>query len=132
MSGHVAQGFLRNTEEAERRVARDFRWNVARFYIHSKRLSPRNTITLSAERFQQSEFFNSRGMQAIGQCVDIFAQAHQFLTYRTARAVGQAAFGLSGVDGQTREPLGHVIVQLSGHTAALELMGGEEPLSERA
>ena len=92
--------------------------------------SPRKTVALGLQRFDQAEVFEDGRVQSIRQRMYVLAQPNQALSHRPHCACGGArrfALFAAGIYRQHRQALGHVVVQLTRKARALLLLRADQP-----
>jgi hypothetical protein len=126
MTGHIAQRLLCHSKKAKPRVER----NAVREHFHAgvdgNRLLLLESFTLHLERVRQAQILQQRGMQLVGKRMHIFAQSDQSVAHLPNQFAASIAFrsqgGAAGIDGQAREALRDIIVQLPGQPGPFRLL----------
>ncbi len=136
MASHIAQSLLSDPEQAERGVLgeRVRQWAEVRGDVE---LAPaRPPPALRAQRLGQSQLLQDRGVQLVGQGVDVLAQTHEpfadGLHGFCLLSVRGSELGAADLDRQHGEPLAHVVVELAGEQGALLLLGADEAAAQFA
>src|SRR5262245_43769267 len=133
VTGNVAQAFLRNAKQAERHIRWQLLGNVAGIGLHARRTRARDALALGLQCFDETEVFEQRGVQAIGQGMHVLAQSHQPFAYClhcASAAIRRMALRATGVHGQQCQALGHIVVQFARQPRALLLLRMDQPAAQ--
>src|SRR5271156_4305640 len=129
MTTNISQSLLSDAVDNKRHILRQILRNSFRLDLHLHGLEARDAVTLGLQRLDQTEIIEYGWMQAVRKIVDILAQLREPRAYRLTNLTRwrQVATGkLGGVDGQSSEPLGNIIVQLTREPAPLVFMRGDQ------
>src|SRR5262245_60014456 len=131
----VTQAFLRDAKQAERHILRQPLGDVAGIRLHAYWRRARDALALGLQCFDETQVFEQRRVQAIGQGMHVLAQSHQPLAYRlhcdcASAAIHRMTLRVTGVHGQQCQTLGHIVVQLTRQARALLLLRIDEPAAE--
>src|SRR5271168_1529591 len=134
MTTNISQSLLSDPVDHECHVLWEILRNSLRIDLHLHGLEARDAVTLGLQRLDQTEIIEHGRMQAVRKIVDILAQlrkprAYQLTHLTRWRQVGTGELG--GVDGQSSEPLGNIIVQLAREPAPLVFMRGDQASAQR-
>ena len=136
VAGHIAQRLLSDPEQAERGVLGERARQRAEVRGDVELAPARPPSALRAQRLGESQLLQDRGVQLVGQRVDVLAQAHQpfadGLHGLGLLSVRSGEFGAADLDRQHGEPLAHVVVQLAREQGALLFLGADEAAAQFA
>src|SRR4029434_9146495 len=79
MTSDVAQSFLRDPESAQRDLLGQSLRYAVKFDRDLERRGARQLVAFGAQRIEQAEIFEGRGMQAVGYGVNVLTQSTEFL-----------------------------------------------------
>ena len=129
MTTNIAQGLLRDPVDDQCHVLRQILRNSFRLNLDLHGLEAGDAVAFGLQRLHQTEIIEHGRMQSVGKIVHILAQLREPRAYRLTYLTRgrQVATGkLGGVDGQSSEPLGNIIVQLTCEPAAFVFMRGDQ------
>ena len=134
MAADVAQGLLRDAEEAERDGRREALRNFPGIQLHRNSLQSREAIALGLESVGEAQVFKYRGVKSVRKGMHVVAQSNQFVAnFMHCSAVcprPRIPFAAAGIDRQGCQALRDIVMQFAGKSRTLILVNVDQPPAE--